>query len=201
MKISGIYKIQSIINPKKIYIGSAVNIYDRWRHHSSDLRLNKHGNKILQNHYNKYGISDLQYSILLSCEKEDLLKIEQYFIDSYNPSFNINPKAGSRLGSKHSIEARKKMSERMKGSKLHKGFTHSDETKKIMATKKLGHIPWNKGGGEYTDEMRLKMSIAKKGKPSPMKGKTHSTESRLKMSKYMTGRKRGYYKIKNKEAV
>jgi group I intron endonuclease len=85
MRISGIYRIQSKIKSERIYIGSAVDINDRWRCHLKDLRNNKHHSKKLQRHYDKYGEVDLQLSILLGCEKEDLLKTEQYFIDSYNP--------------------------------------------------------------------------------------------------------------------
>ena len=70
-KVSGIYKIQSIIKPERIYIGSAVNICDRWRCHLKDLKNGNHGNGKLQNHFNKYGEIDLQFSILLGCEKQD----------------------------------------------------------------------------------------------------------------------------------
>ena len=65
MKISGIYKIQSVIKPDRCYIGSGVCIKSRWNRHLCDLRHNRHWSKKLQNHYNKYGESDLQFSILL----------------------------------------------------------------------------------------------------------------------------------------
>lgn len=108
MNISGIYKIQSKVKPEKIYIGSAVNMSKRWWTHLQDLQRGNHHNKILQNHYNKYGASDLQFSILLGCDKEDLLKNEQYFIDSYKSVFNICKIAGSQLGVIHSEESKEK---------------------------------------------------------------------------------------------
>ena len=76
MKISGIYKIESKIKPERIYIGSAVNISRRWNWHYGALRNGRHHSLKLQRHYDKYGESDLQFIILLGCEKEDLIKIE-----------------------------------------------------------------------------------------------------------------------------
>jgi len=120
----GIYKIQSKIKPERIYIGSAVNFYKRCNSHKHSLRKGKHGSKKLQNHYNKYGEKDLEFSILLGCDKESLIEIEQFFIDSYNPWFNINPTAGSNLGRKFSEDPNRKR-------KDHEYYK--------------GHIPWNKG--------------------------------------------------------
>jgi len=99
-EISAIYKIQSLIKPERVYIGSAINIGNRWNIHLFKLRRKEHHSLKLQNHFNKYGEADLQFSILLGCDKEDLIKTEQYFIDSYKPWFNICQFAGSPLGSK-----------------------------------------------------------------------------------------------------
>jgi group I intron endonuclease len=117
MNESGIYKIQSKIKPKRIYIGSAINIKNRWHSHKSDLRLNKHGNKRLQNHYNKYGEKDLQFSIIIGCLKESLIENEQFFMDCYNPFFNICRIAGSPLGTKRSDEVKEKMRQKNLGRK------------------------------------------------------------------------------------
>lgn len=108
-KISGIYKITSLCKPYRIYIGSASDIQRRWNTHICKLRSNKHVNKKLQNHYNKYGESDLQFSILLGCNKEDLTQIEQYFLDSCIHYFNICDKAANTLGYKHTEESKQKM--------------------------------------------------------------------------------------------
>lgn len=98
MANTGIYKIWSLSNPDKIYIGSAVNIKDRWNRHLSELRKNKHGNRHLQHHFNKYGENDLVFAVVKYCEVKQLLSIEQDFIDLYKPSFNICSQADSRLG-------------------------------------------------------------------------------------------------------
>lgn len=170
MKTSGIYKIQSNIKPNKVYIGSGVNIGNRWRRHLSDLRLNRHCNKKLQNHFNKYGESDLVFSIVLGCERDDLIKIEQYFIDSYKPWFNICPIAKSIKGLKFSAETKEKMSKARKGKQL---------SKEHIANLTIAR---NKRG-PYSEESKLKISLSGKGRKSWNKGMTgiYSEETLQKM--------------------
>jgi len=151
MKISGIYKIESNIKPERIYVGSAVDIKHRWGVHLYDLRKGKHGSKKLQNHYNKYGLEDLRFSVLLGCNKEELIRNEQFFIDSYNPYFNICKIAGSQLGFRHSEESKKKISripsieERIKMSERRKGHKDSEETRKNKSKSHMGLNTWAKG--------------------------------------------------------
>jgi group I intron endonuclease len=155
MNISGIYKIGSKIKPERVYIGSAVSISKRWNQHLHYLRKRKHQSLKLQRHYNKYGEADLMFSILLGCEKEDLIKTEQYFIDSYKPYFNNCKIAGSQLGTKRTDEFKKACSERSKGNKNCLGVHHD---------------PWNKGlKGIYSQETLKKMSDCRIGKPSATK--------------------------------
>ena len=137
MRISGIYKIHSLTKSDRIYIGSGLSIQKRWGDHLYLLRKNKHHSIKLQNHYNKYGESDLQFSILLGCEKEDLIKIEQYFIDSYKPWFNVCPKAGSSLGIKRkprSDEWKRKQRESQSGRK------QSEQQRLNSAKARIGHL-------------------------------------------------------------
>ena len=75
IKSSGIYAIVNI-NNDKFYIGSSKDIIERWSNHLYHLEKNKHHSSILQNHYNKYGESDLVFSILLGCDKENLIEHE-----------------------------------------------------------------------------------------------------------------------------
>jgi len=176
MKISGIYKIQSKIKPEKIYIGSSQDINKRWKGHLIYLKENKHHNRKLQNHFNKYGESDLSFSILLGCPEKDLIKIEQYFLDSYKPWFNILLCAGSPRGHrwKHSIKARQKMSIAKIGKPSpRKGKTHTKEAKEKNRQSHLGK--------KQSLEHIRKRSEAEKGRTSPMKGKHHSEETKQKM--------------------
>jgi len=98
--MTGIYKIESKVHPNRCYIGSACNLRQRQSMHLSNLRNNKHPNPKLQAHYNKYGEQDLQFSVLINCNKENLIITEQSFINIYKPWFNICKIAGSSLGVK-----------------------------------------------------------------------------------------------------
>ena len=154
-KISSVYKIQSVIKPERVYIGSSIETFKRWRRHLNCLKSNKHPNSKLQNHYNKYGNGDLIFSILLSCEKEDLLKIEQYFIDSYNPWFNICKHAGNTLGRRLSKETREKL------SISHLGLGHSLEVRRRIQKSHKGLNTWMKGR-KSSKETKEKISKALK---------------------------------------
>lgn len=165
MKIPGIYMIQSIVKPEKVYIGSAVNLNYRWINHVSKLKSNTHANRKLQNHFNKYGESDLIFIVIEPCLPEFLLIREQYYIDSLDPWFNICPIAGSSLGIKRthryiekmklrecSKETRDKLKIICKGNKGRKGRPltedHKQKIRKAQEGKNnsmYGKEPWNKG--------------------------------------------------------
>lgn len=98
---TGIYTITSKVNGK-IYVGSAsrtkesgkhhTGFIGRWGNHMYTLTHNKHYNKHLQNHVNKYGIEDLQFEILEECEPRFISSSERYWInmlDSVNTGFNL----------------------------------------------------------------------------------------------------------------
>lgn len=124
INVSGIYMIQNI-NSKKVYIGSALNIYKRIFgassiSHLKALSTNTHGNRHLQNAYNKHGIDAFKFKILETCEKSILLEREQYYFDTIldaknlknfnKKAYNICPTAGSPLGKKMSNTSKRKMS-------------------------------------------------------------------------------------------
>lgn len=157
-----IYKIQSKTSPHKFYIGSSVNMRKRKNSHIKALRDNKHGNAKLQHHYNKYGETDLIFSIVIECCDSDLIDHEQFFIDSLNPWFNICSKAGSCLGVKRTQEIRDMLSRAHIGIKM----------------------------PPFTEEHKKNMSKAKSGKNHPMFGKKLSEEHKLKISMAEKGRKR-----------
>lgn len=149
MKIIGIYKIESKIKPERIYIGSSINIGNRWTCHLSNLRLNKHGSMKLQNHCNKYGIDDLIFKIITQCEREDLIRMEQKYIDFYKPYFNTRIFADNNIGIERSLEYKEKM------SKVKKGFSHSEETKLKMRNNHVGMK-----GRKFSEEHRKKIGEA-----------------------------------------
>lgn len=127
---SGIYLIKNIIN-NKVYIGSAVNISNRWSVHKARLKTNTHYNKHLQSAWNKYGEQSFIFDKIQEVQNpEHLLSYEQVYLDYYksyenDKGYNIYKTAGSPYGIKRSEESRKKMSEAKKNM--------SEETKRKMS--------------------------------------------------------------------
>lgn len=175
---SAIYKIQSIIKPERCYVGSAVQIKRRWGKHLTELKYNKHGNKKLQNHFNKYGKADLVFIIIEPCFPEFLFVREQYYIDTLNPYFNIVMKVGinSRI---ISDETRNKLSVLSLGRKM------SDETKEKLRKANTGR--------KLTEEHKRNVSIGGKGKHVNCKFTKERTQKRIE-----TRRRLGHFESWNK---
>ncbi len=206
---SGIYQILNTVNDIR-YIGSAENFKYRWAVHRSDFKRGKNSAH-LQNAYNKYGEENFVFSVIEYVEnKEDLVPREQHYIDLYDFGrlYNINPIAGSRLGSKATEETRKKMSKAKKGwvgywlgkkrspetikkiSIANKGKKRSEETKKKIGQavrgKTKGHPQYNTGRthfkkGHTTWNKDKKMPEETRRKCSDVsKGKHYSPETEFK---------------------
>ena len=190
-----IYKIENRINGK-IYIGKSFNrdLSTRIIEHNYELNHNKHHSIYLQRSWNKYGKDAFTWSTVCQyfCVTEDELnEYEKYYIKFYksnNKKFGYNMTIGGEgiSGLIHTNESKRKMSIAQKGKIV------SEETKKKMSTsskgKNKGKIPWNKGI-PHSEETLKKISLSLLGKPSAMKGKKHSEETKLKLSKANTGKK------------
>lgn len=85
---SGIYRIRNTTNDD-CYIGSS---YDLSRRNKDHWRLLKKGNShniLLQRAWNKYGENSFVFEILAKCPKEYLFKLEQWFVDTIDPKYNV----------------------------------------------------------------------------------------------------------------
>lgn len=175
---SAIYKIQSIIKPERVYVGSAVQIKRRWEKHLCELRNKRHANNKLQNHFNKYGQKDLVFVIIEPCFPEFLFIREQYYIDTLNPYFNIVRKVGinSRVISE---ETKNKL--RIAGS----GSVVSEETRNKIRIANTGR--------KLTEEHKRNVSIGGKGKHGNVVFTKERTQKRIE-----TRRKLGHFKSWNK---
>jgi group I intron endonuclease len=109
---TGIYVITNDIDAR-VYIGSATSFKQRYAVHKKKITHNEGCNPKLKNFANKYGIEHLTFSAVHACEREELLKMEQLYLDIFQPfddnGFNIARKAGSPIGYKHTQEAKDKM--------------------------------------------------------------------------------------------
>lgn len=93
---SGIYRITH--KPSgRVYIGSAYNLVARMQEHKLALASGTHGNRKLQEAWFHDGKKAFSFQVIKRCPLEDLLRLEQKFIDKYdavNTGFNIAPEAG-----------------------------------------------------------------------------------------------------------
>lgn len=187
MKISAIYKIENTFSGR-VYVGSAVNFANRKRQHLKRLNAGNHHSKKLQNAWNKYGEAAFVFAVVEAVErKEELLQREQYWIDSLESYYNIARVAGSPLGLKHSEATKAAMSLSRTGRKM------SEETRLKMKEIAKGRVPpcspeiiearaqklrgrkmpieavllaaAKRKGYKHTESAKLKMSVAKTGRP------------------------------------
>lgn len=154
-KISGVYQIVNITNGHR-YIGSAIDIQRRWSSHVRLLCQNKSHSPYLQNAWNRYGKDCFEFSVIEQCDSFSVIEREQYYIDTLRPEYNMAGSAGSRLGVKHSQEARRKISEASKGRK------RSPEAIKKTADALRGNNFFL--GRTHTIAARVKIGLAQLGK-------------------------------------
>lgn len=106
MRQSGIYAIRNKLNGHQ-YVGSAINVARRWANHLSDLRKGTHHSRKLQRAWVKHSAEAFEFIILeVVDDVTRLITVEQQYLDTLRPFYNISPTAGSPLGVKHSAEVR-----------------------------------------------------------------------------------------------
>lgn len=162
MNVCGIYQIKCLINGF-IYIGSSYRIQKRWKDHKRELNENRHSNKYLQAAWLAYGDNNFKFEILELCEKELLLEREQYWMDSSNclapNGYNLLPKAGSRLGTKHNEETLKKL------------------RAKVISDKHKQQISAATKGRKTSKETKLKIKLGNLGKKNTEQAKSNMRQA------------------------
>jgi group I intron endonuclease len=167
---TGIYTIKSL-KDNKILVGQSTNIFSRLSQHKFHLRNNTHDNRHLQNAYNKYGVDNFQFEVLVVCEEQYLYSEENYWcnlLNTHNHKFGYNIKPTNPNGNyRHSEETKLKISEKLKG------YKHTDEFKKNCSFRMIGHkksketlerLKTSCTGKKHTDFTKQKLSLIKKGK-------------------------------------
>lgn len=134
------------------YIGSAITGKMSNRFHKHLFGFS--GNQIVAAAVQKYGLSNFAFIVLETLpnvvskeENKDLLSLEDKYLNTLKPIYNIAPFAGNTLGVKHSDETKDKMklnysSERREAiGALNRGKTFSESTIKLMRLKALAKGP------------------------------------------------------------
>lgn len=204
-EISCIYKITSPSG--KVYIGQTINLKNRTRKYKGMFFK---GQLKLWNNCQKYNWNPLDtLEVIEECLVDDLNKQEIYWInyyDSFNNGLNCDLGGVGRLGYSHSEETK----EKLRTSNLGKKHTEESKTKISIA---MQNIPkevrstWktNKGtklSKDHTDKIKqskkenpFKMSKQQRENISKnnigntnMLGKTHTDETKLKISESKKGK-------------
>ena len=161
-----IYRIRNVVN-NKFYVGSTINTADRFKAHRRRLRAGNHQSPHMQAAWNKYGEDCFKFEVLMHIEDvNELLSVEQVWLDEH---------AGKPYCYNWATDASAPM----------RGKTHTKETRiklKAAAQKVPKGVESILQGVPRSDETKAKISEKCKGLVNPMKGKTHSEQSRANMS-------------------
>lgn len=206
----GIYKIT---NPNgKVYIGQSVDIERRWESH----KQSKH-DLPLYHSFKKYGIENHFFEVIEECKINELNEKERYYQEKYKvlqeglncKLTHTDDKSGytpesvkkkisnTMLGYEFDEDRKKKVSS---GVKKYFETLSEEERKKIYG--KSSRSRKGQPGRKWTDEEKKQASIDRKGRkawnkgvPMPeeqkekLRGRKHTKEARLKMSKSLRGKK------------
>jgi group I intron endonuclease len=152
-----IYKITNI-KTRKCYIGETVQSDPeyRWKQHVNKINRNK-GCPALREAIKKHGIDNFKFEVLIICFDEDRFKYEIEYIKKFNSQvpngYNILPggQVGeSRLGIKHTEDAKKKMSIAVKKYReLNPNYYEAYREKHQLAIKKINHSDCIKNSEKY----------------------------------------------------
>ena len=156
-KLCGIYKITS--PSKKIYIGQSNDIDKRFYQYKNNYCTIKQ--RRLFNSFQKHGIDKHKFEIIHLCDKEDLNKLEKYYVDLYgtfNSVYGLNLRDGGGCVGKLSKETREKMSK-----------------------SRMGHVGYMLGK-KRTLEARQKTSASLKNSYQTNPRKPMSEETKIKIS-------------------
>jgi group I intron endonuclease len=173
--LSGVYTIRCS-ECKRIYIGSAVNLKRRFTVHLKALLNNRHHCSKLQKAFNEFGKECFTFSLLEICEKTDVLKREQFWIDSTKELFNSSRSAYSLLGYKHTEESKSKI------SKANVGIKKTEAHRRKISEFRTGSV--------MSDEVRLKISKSCGNKSGYVGVHYHSKNKKWVAQAYKNGKRK-----------
>lgn len=95
-KQKGVY-VWASLDGKHLYVGHSINLYNRISSYFMPSILKTKARRVLR-YFNKYGFSNMKLTIYIMDEKsslEEVVALEQHFIDSLNPNLNVDLVASS----------------------------------------------------------------------------------------------------------
>lgn len=173
-----IYRIDSIAKPERFYIGSTKDFNRRKAVYLSILKRGDYKNRKLQNHYNKYGVTDFVFSVVENvADISQLLEREQYYLDTLQPWFNILKLAANCSGVKRSSAVKNKISLSLKKWNMenvspNKGRALTDAVKDKIRAKAKGrfsgenHPLYGTNRSEKTKQLLRIVNVGKKASES-----------------------------------
>lgn len=191
----GVYAIKNNLDGK-IYIGSSVDILNRFKRHKYELIRGEHNNKYLQCAWNKYGGDNFSFELLEPVrDKNKLRERETYYIKLYDCTnkkcgYNLLNDSNIGLGVSASAEIRKKISAACKGE-LNGNFGRKNSPEVI---KKMRDARWGVGYVKKEPKKRPRktpeqLAESRRIQSERMKNRVVSEETRRKLSEYRKGRK------------
>jgi group I intron endonuclease len=166
---AGIYQITCLPTGKR-YVGSSVNVSNRWSQHKTDLRAGRHPNPYLQRAWKRHGQKAFVIKVLefvglsvklLSPDVVLQLKAaEERWLTEAKPEFNINPRADAPMrGVKMTAAHKAKISKALKGRVSNrKGATMSVEARAKISASLFGNT--FKRGKPAAESTKAKMRIS-----------------------------------------
>lgn len=166
MECSGVYQIKNI-STGSIYIGSSKRIKKRFAEHKSALSKNKHQNRHLQASWNKHGVHNFTYTVLLVCGMQQMRYYEQLLIDAMEPQYNQSKSAfagvplGSKITDKHkakvAVASKAQWADSGYREKVTKAINAAMTEKECLARQERTKVLW------ADPEYRAKAIAARKG--------------------------------------
>lgn len=198
IRLIGIYAITHV-DSGRVYIGSSVDIKERWHEHRVDLKGGRHDNRHLQRTWTKYGAAAFTFCIVEECDISAaadleigsdawraivvpiLLDREQYWMDITPNTFNMTIVVASHLGMKRRPETCAKISASHMGNQYGKG--NKSGTGRTLTDEHRAKISAANRGRVQTLATRAKISAAHKGMGHPQ-----TPATRAKISATLQGR-------------
>ena len=183
----GIYCIENMVTGY-CYWGQSIQLHSvRLDNHRSALTKGIHDNEHMQRSFNKHGMANFAFKVILYCEPWELTRYEDALEKAHRP-FNYNKRkcADSNKGIKYSDDVRHNMSLAHVGKPVaNKGTKHTEVTKLKMreAWKKRVLTP-------VAEETKHKISVSLIGN-ARTKGHKASEETKSKLSEQHKGKNTG----------